>query len=157
MSHKWIQWDYSRSWWKYSTNTTSFKVGTSYYKISKEKEKFYNRPAEFKCAKKHCEVLTNLNGPVDSNGSDFSPKLNGANINLLRCNNQHSKAKKPVNDNASLNKRGYNSCNLPYQLPKLQQPATRPKKLHGTHMSLNYTIPGVVHKCFPVKVIRWVL
>jgi len=98
--------------------------------------------------KNRCEVLTNLNGPVDSNGVDISPKLNSANINLLRCNNQHSKARKPENDNEVLNKRGCNSCNLPYQLPKLQ-PATRPKTLH-THMSLNYTIPNIVNgQVFP--------
>jgi hypothetical protein len=95
--------------------------------------------------KNRCEVLTNLNGTVDSNGVDISPKLNGANINLLQCNNQHSKARKSVNDNDVLNRRGYNSCNLPSQLPKLQQPATGPKKLHDTHMSFNYTISGIVN------------
>jgi hypothetical protein len=74
--------------------------------------------------KSRCEVLTNLNGILDSNGVDISPKPNGANINLLQCNNQHSKARKSVNDNDVLNKRHYNSCILPSQLPKLQQPVT---------------------------------
>ena len=91
------------------------------------------------------EVLTNLNGTGDSNGVEILPKRNGANINLLQCNNRHSKARKLVNDNDVLNKRGYSSCSLPSQLPKLQQPATGPKKLHVTHMSLNYTIAGMVN------------
>ena len=120
-------------------------MDTSHYKISREEEKFYNRPAKFKCPKIRCEVSTNLNGTLDSNWADISQKLNGANINLLQCNNQHSKARKPVNDNEVLNKRGYNSCSLPSQLPKPQQPATEPKKLHDTHVSVNYTNRGIVN------------
>jgi len=76
---------------------------------------------------------------------DISPKLNGANINRLQCNNRHSKARKPVSDNGILNKWGYNSCNLPSQLPNLQKQVRGPKKLHDMDIGLNYTIPFIVN------------
>ena len=56
-----------------------------------------------------------------------APKLNSANINQLQYNSQHSKARKPAKDNGILNKRGYNSCKLPFQLPNLQKQARGPK------------------------------
>lgn len=75
-------------------------------------------------------MQTNLNGTIDSNGVDVSPKLIGANIIQLQCYNHHPKARKPVNDNGILNKWGYN----------LQKQVRGPKKLYDTDMSLNYTV-----------------
>jgi hypothetical protein len=89
-------------------------------------------------------LLNNLNGTLDSNGVDISPKLNGANINQQQCNNQHSKERRPVNDNVALNEQRYKSCYLPSQLPKLQEPAKGLRQQHDMDMSSNYTIPGIV-------------
>jgi hypothetical protein len=104
-------------------------VDTSYYKISKEeKNDTVDQLKSNVQTNNRSEVLNNLNGTLDSNGVDISPKLNGANINQLLCNNQHSKERRPVNDSDALNERDYNSCYLPSQLPKLLEPVKGPKQ-----------------------------